>query len=303
MNRPWEPERVVDLDMARSLIEERFPELRPGRIESFGVGWDNTVYLVDGTWVFRFPRRRMAAELIDAECAVLPAIASRLPLEVPLPIWSGRCEERFPWTFAGYRMIRGRTACRADLDEGQRMRSAAPLGSFLAALHGISEEEMRERGAEGDELKRLHLEHRIPMAEERFGEICRLGLVEDPGLCEEVVGGLPEEWEPSTSTLVHGDLYARHLLVDEHARPCGVIDWGDVHLGDPALDLSIAWAFLPPSARDAFRDAYGPIDDDTWLVARFRALFSVIMELVYGHDVGDEALVREGRAALTHLRS
>ncbi len=303
MTRPWEPEHVVDLELARSLIEERFPELRPGRIESFGVGWDNTVYLVDGTWVFRFPRRELAAELIDAECAVLPAIAPRLPLEVPVPVWSGRCEERFPWTFAGYRMIPGRTACRADLHAGQRALSAAPLGGFLADLHEISEEEMRERGAGGDELKRLDLEYRIPVTEQRFGEILRLGLVDDPDLFEDAVGDLPEDWEPSRFTLVHGDLYARHLLVGADARPCGVIDWGDVHLGDPAIDLSIAWAFLPPSARDAFREAYGPIDDATWRVARFRALFSAVMELVYGHDVGDADLVREGRAALRHLAS
>ena len=36
---------------------------------------------------------------------------------------------------------------------------------------------------------------------------------------------------------VHGDLYSRHLLVDDAGRPCGVIDWGDCHVGDPAVDL------------------------------------------------------------------
>ena len=51
---------------------------------------------------------------------------------------------------------------------------------------------------------------------------------------------------------VHGDLYARHLLLDDHKKLCGVIDWGDVHLGDRALDLSIAYSFLPAEARLCF---------------------------------------------------
>jgi aminoglycoside phosphotransferase (APT) family kinase protein len=94
------------------------------------------------------------------------------------------------------------------------------------------------------------------------------------------------------------DLYARHLLVDDSGRVCGVIDWGDAHLGDPALDLSIQFAFLPPEARPAFEAAYGELDADTRRRARFRALFSGTMLVHYGASSGDEALVEAGRWAL-----
>jgi phosphotransferase family enzyme len=93
-------------------------------------------------------------------------------------------------------------------------------------------------------------------------------------------------------------IYVRHLLVDEARRLCGVIDWGDVHLGDPALDLSIAFSFLPPGARGAFREAYGPIDAATWDRARFRALFYGTGLVDYGADVGDEAVRAAGEYAL-----
>jgi aminoglycoside phosphotransferase (APT) family kinase protein len=77
-----------------------------------------------------------------------------------------------------------------------------------------------------------------------------------------------------------------------------VIDWGDVHLGSPDLDLMIAFSFLPPAARVVFREAYGPLDAATWDRARHRALHYGISLLEYGIEVGDNALVAAGEYAL-----
>ena len=100
---------------------------------------------------------------------------------------------------------------------------------------------------------------------------------------------------------MHGDLYARHLLVDEQRSLSGVIDWGDVHLGDPAIDLSVACGFLPLAGRAEFCRAYGPVDEPTWRLARFKALLTAVMLVVYGHDVKDEDLLREGLSTLRQL--
>lgn len=50
-------------------------------------------------------------------------------------------------------------------------------------------------------------------------------------------------------------------LVDDAGAGSGVIDWGDVHLGEPALELSIAYGFLPPTAREDFFDGLGYVLD------------------------------------------
>ena len=106
---------------------------------------------------------------------------------------------------------------------------------------------------------------------------------------------------PRTDTLVHGDLYFRHLLVNTDNQLAGVIDWGDVHLGDPAIDLAIALTFLPPKAEEVFRRSYGPIAPLTWQIARLRALWHSVTVLLYGHDIEDADLVRESRLALQYL--
>jgi aminoglycoside phosphotransferase (APT) family kinase protein len=210
-------------------------------------------------------------------------------------------DERFPWPFAGYRRLPGETACRADLDDEQRLRAAEPLARFLRALHAIPVEEAERAGAGPDTLGRTDVEKRRGMIFERLDALRANGLLDDVRpwreIAEAMLSGLP----PTGRALVHGDFYVRHVLVDGRGLPCGVIDWGDVHVGDPAVDLSIAQGFLPPAAREAFRAAYGPIQEDTWRLARFRALYHTLILLLYGADVGDAALVREARTELRNV--
>jgi aminoglycoside phosphotransferase (APT) family kinase protein len=117
-----------------------------------------------------------------------------------------------------------------------------------------------------------------------------------------ILDGAPRSWAARRDVLAHGDLYARHLLVDLEGQLAGVIDWGDVHIGDPAVDLSIAHSFLPPSAHPGFLDAYGAVAAPAWSVARLRALWHTSMVLLYAADCGDADLLREGLRAMSCIR-
>ncbi len=63
----------------------------------------------------------------------------------------------------------------------------------------------------------------------------------------------------------------------------------------------IALTFLPADARPDFQAAYGTIDEPTWRLARFRALQHTATVTLYGLDIADEDLFREGRAGLERL--
>jgi len=299
---PWVAERVVDEELARALVELRFPDLAPAHVAAFGVGFDNTAYLVNDEWVFRFPRRAIAVPWIEREAKILPAIAPRLPLAIPVPEKASTGDERFPWPFAGYRRIAGTTACRAALDDDARARLAAPLGRFLAALHRIPEDEARSLGAGDDEMRRTDVAY-------RSGKVRRdiVDLVDRSILSADVVHGLLAVIEdaslaaPHPTALVHGDLYVRHLLVVDADALAGVIDWGDVHVGDPAVDLAIAYLFLPPSARETFFATYGVVDVVARRLARLRSVYHAVATLRFAVDVGDTDLRRESLLALTWI--
>lgn len=304
--QPWRPEREVDAELALALIQDAFPALDARSVTPFLAGWDNTVWLVDDIWVFRFPRRQIAVDLLSAEARVLPAIASHLPLPVPIPEHLGQPTGRFPWPFVGYRLLKGRTACRAALDDIARAALAEPLARFLSVLHTLPAGVLHAAAPPADTLDRLAIPRRATAAVVRLEEAAHHGLIPAAAPWLDLLAELPESWQPRTDRLVHGDLYARHVLVDDENRAAGIIDWGDAHLGDPALDLSIAYSFLRPDARRRFFDVYeeacGELGETTHRMARFKALISGVTILVYGHDIGDADLVREGTIALEHLR-
>lgn len=261
--RAWDPEHAVDEELAKRLIEATFPELQPARVELLGIGWDNSAFTVNGELVFRFPRREVAVELIRHECALLPALAPHLPLPIPVPTHVSEPTPDFPWPWAGYELLAGRTADRAHPDHADRERLARPLAEFLRALHSVPAELLRQRGAPTDTLRRVDVDYRRPQILERWSEAHALGCVGTPTPPARMLDDAPDDRAGVPAVPVHGDLYARHLLLDDDLLAAGVIDWGDVHLGDPAVDLALAHGFLPPSAHAIFRDAYGPIDEDT----------------------------------------
>jgi len=285
--RPWTPEREVDAGLARALVEEQFPQFKPARVEPLGEGWDNAVFKANDKWVFRFPRRQLAVPLIEAELKILPALPA-LPMPVPKPELTGKPSERYPWPFAGYQFLPGQRVDRAALTPEQRAKSARPLGEFLKALHAAPVTNAKPDNFDRLEAKKMR---------QRIGERLRELEVDPPGFISDQVR------EPRVSVLVHGDLHARQLLVDDKGVVCAVIDWGDVHKGDPACDICVAHTFLPPKARAEFRKAYGGIDDETWALARLRGLHLSAALGVYAKNMRDESLLKEALTAIEMTRT
>jgi aminoglycoside phosphotransferase (APT) family kinase protein len=301
MARFWAPEIDVHEELARELIAAQFAELGPQRLRPFGAGMDNAAFLVNERYVFRFPRREIAVPLLERETQILPLLANRVPVRIPVPQFVGTASERYPWLFAGYERLPGTSACSVSLSDQHRETIAPALGSFLRALHAIDPSTAIACGLPGDEMKRLDHAHRFPLAQERFA------LLEDAGaitntqpFLDFMASVAPENLEPSV--VAHGDLYARHLLVDGKRDLCAVIDWGDVHYGHPAVDLMVAHILLPPSAHAAFVEAYGGVDARTWDIAKYRAVYHCALVADYGIQIGDAALWDAGLTGLRFIR-
>jgi aminoglycoside phosphotransferase (APT) family kinase protein len=299
MGTVWSADIPLDEALARQLIVEQFPALAGGALQPLGVGWDNAAYRVGAEVVFRFPRRRSAAMLLLREARILPLLAPHLPVPIPAPRFVGTPTPAFPYPFVGYPYLPGEIASDVPLTDDTRAALAAPLGAFLRALHGIAIDAATRAWAPGDEIARIDLVGRAPGIVARLRGNAAALAEADVGTLVALVGRLattptrvaPPRW-------VHGDLYPRHLLLDDGGQLVGVIDWGDVHLGDPALDLSLAWTFLPVTAHPAFRAAYGPIDAATWARARFRAIHYGAILAEYGRAEGIVPLLDLATATL-----
>lgn len=299
-SRPWEAECPVEPELARALVAAAAPELAQASIEAFGSGWDNTAYLVDGRWVFRFPRREMAVAAMQTEIRALPVLSRRLPLRIPEPVHVGSPSGDYPRPHAGYACLPGELVALRPMPVDEAC--AEQLGGFLARLHGQRSDELTELGIPGDLLRRLDPEHRIPLAHRVLDALEAADAVTDARPLRELIDDtLPEPGSQRPRVLVHGDFDARHLLADSSGVLLGVIDWGDLHFGDPALDLAIAHTLVPPQLRSAFRAAYGPISEQTWSAARFRALHNTLHVLDWAVDTRAAALEASARGWLENL--
>jgi aminoglycoside phosphotransferase (APT) family kinase protein len=81
---------------------------------------------------------------------------------------------------------------------------------------------------------------------------------------------LPGIEQVATPRWYHGDLLAENLLVRD-GRLTAVLDFGGLAVGNPTVDLIVAWEVLDTASRDVFRQAVGA-DDPTWLRGRAWAL-------------------------------
>jgi aminoglycoside phosphotransferase (APT) family kinase protein len=282
---------LVDACLARRLISEQCFE--PTTLELLGEGWDNTVWLADGRWAFRFPRREIALPGVLRELAVLGELAPQVPLPIPVPKWVGEPSTAFPWPFYGAEAIEGRELPDAALSHDARCALGRPLGRFLRGLHDarVSAE------LPYDPMGRASMSTRVPTTLDALVRIDHLWSMPDavrdalydatqipPGVYDHPV-------------VVHGDLHARHLLVRDDVL-AGVIDWGDVCVGDPAIDLALCWYALPPDGRAEFFAAYGRVSEAQLMRARVLALFMCATLIIHGADAGLDAVVRDALSGL-----
>lgn len=286
-------EVTADEELARALLAEQHPDLAQLPIELAANGWDNLMFRLGDDLALRLPRRISGAWLIGTEQRWLPQIAPHLPVATPAPLRTGQPGCGYPWRWSVTPWIAGVAAEQSPLEGSQ----AARMGEFLKALH---------RPAPDDAP---HNPHRsIPLAERaKTSEPALLRLAaERPDLVD---AAMLSAWEAAKATPVdlpfgwiHGDLHARNVI-SEAGRLAGVIDWGDMALGDPATDLYGLWMLFPnPAARSAALDAYGGISEATRRRAQGWAI-AIGAVIVEAGAQGDLGLLAMGETAFRAVRA
>ncbi len=258
--RPGDPVRMhvgeVDTDapLVRRLLREQHPQwadLPLQRVPSAGT--DNAMYRLGDDLAVRLPRIGWAVDNVAKEQRWLPVLAPQLPLAVPRPVAEGAATEEFPYPWGVVEWLPGEMATLDVLDDP--VRAARDLAAFVQALRSV-DATGGPRHARGASL--------------RHGDrMVRAGLA---GVGDEVdVEALLAVWSDAMAapehdgppTWFHGDLSCLNVLaVDGRVR--GIIDWGTCGVGDPAIDLIVAWSLLPPGMpREVYREALG-VDDAEW---------------------------------------
>lgn len=286
-NTLHDDELVIDVHVVRALVDRALPECAPLPLGPLGSsGSSNALFRLGDELLVRLPRQPGGSATIEKEARWLPQIGPLLPVSVPEIVAIGEPGFDYPERWSVLRWLEGSVPSVAGPSSGHepaRGRLALDLATVVKALGDIdvplsalADPELRwYRGAP---LATQDVHTRRSLGACR--DISELDLDLDAALdVWEQAMALPGIDQAATPRWYHGDLLAENLLVSD-GRLTAVLDFGGLAVGDPTVDLMVAWEVLDAASRDVFRRAVGA-DDESWIRGRAWALSLALRTFPY----------------------
>jgi aminoglycoside 2''-phosphotransferase len=228
-DQPWDW-NSLDHSSAAKLLARQFPD---SHFEPFGSG-DFCFAFRQGNEVFRIARKLDATGALQRESCILPKIAPKLPLPVPRPTY--HAPDGFP-PFTVHDEIVGEILTREDWEDmpaAARERAASELANFLKTLHALPIELGVECG-----LVQIDAAEMAHSLQQEAADTIHPFLEPDvQRRFDQTLESWSSQAEVRHPALLHCDMGPGHVLYDSSTlRLTGVIDFGDLAIGDPARDF------------------------------------------------------------------
>ena len=313
----------IDVPLVRRLLQQQAPHLASLPLDIAAEGWDNVMVRAGDDLVVRLPRRELAAGLVVNETTWAPRLAPGLPLPIPIPRFVGRpgCGYPYPWAVTDW--LPGTTA---DAFSARERDAYAPqLARFLAAFHrpasmllSMPDDASPPSVAASPAAPPSNPVRGVPVA--ASSQLWWRRLVEAQPLLAPGVFTVLErmihtaedapDWDREP-VWVHGDPHLLNVLAEaaptpsgmgeeRAARLTGIVDLGDVTVGDPASDLAEAMRHFTPTGVETFRKVYEAhaehSDQALWDRAQGWSVHLLLISLTH-----QDALGQAAREALARL--
>jgi aminoglycoside 2''-phosphotransferase len=283
----------------RQVISRYAPAQPLDLIEYLAEGDYCCAYLVNGELIVRVAKHAEARRSLRREYFLLPRLQDRLPLAIPNPQLAA-LDDDLDYPFVAHSFLPGTSLSRArflELDDATQTQCATQLGVFLRELHSSGLDL-----AQGCDLPVTNYSDRylgtltnarnklfpfLDQPEQRF--------------VEQLIQDYLDSGYASTyrATLLHGDLSSAHILFSEAAGSVsGIIDFGDVMIGDPAWDFVFLYDDYGVDFLSRSLNTYG----DQNRAALLRRMLSLSMLDAVCWAAGPRSEV-ELRKAVAHLQT
>ncbi|MCW4457874.1 aminoglycoside phosphotransferase family protein [Microbacterium sp. MPKO10] len=265
--RTHDDEVIPDAAQVTQLIADQHPRFQGLPVTPVSSsGTDNAMFRLGADLAVRLPRRPGMDDRPAHEHRWLTELAPHLPVAVPEPVALGAPGRGYPYPWLIMTWLDGENPRVGELQHPHAL--ARDIGAVTRAMRAIDTDGAPATGrtlADRD----AHVRRDIDALRDEI-DADAVTAVWDDALT------LPDA---AVLTWVHSDIAPGNLLLRE-SRLHGMIDFSWCGVGDPAIDLQVAWNLLPRDIRPTLREASG-VDEATWLRARARALAQALVQLPY----------------------
>ena len=285
-------EFLITLDTLRHLLETQVPWLSKHSLRPLVPGGtDHVMVQIGDSFVARLPRHTGAVHATKVEREWLSRVARSLSMKVPKIVYSGHHDYQYPAPWSILSWVPGTPATPLDsssLPEAG-VKLAADLAKVVMELRSIRIPD--HVGVLPQAYRTQSLSDRDPYVRAALDQ------------CDDVFdrGKIIEAWEhdllayeqwSGPPVAAHGDLQPSNIIIDPESNAItGIIDWGGLSFGDPAVDLLPAWMLLEASSRQTFRSLCGA-DEGTWRRGRAWALsIGIVAYPYYRHSRPDHTAI------------
>jgi len=265
--------------LVRDLLLDQHPDLAGLPLREVDGGWGNQMWRLGDDLAVRVQRMDTTPDHQLNERRWLPVLAPHLPLRVPVPVRVGTPSERFGKLWTVVTWVPGTPLDRSSIDRPQH--AAQTLAAFLRALHVPAPDD-----APADSGRGAHPRDCTGGFEGFLGSVDAVVGDADAARAVWADAVAAPAWD-GAPVWVHGDLHPANVVVED-GTVTGVVDFGDLFVGDPALDLAAAWVLLPAGAARTFVTAYAP-DPSAVRRARGHAVLKSLFLMLMGQN-GDRGL-------------
>lgn len=268
----------LDVILAKKLISSQFPQWEKFSIQPVKQsGWDNRTFHLGRDMTIRLPSNEEYAPQILKEFYWLPILAQSIACTITTPLELGKPCENYPFHWSINRWIEGETVSFERVENLNQL--AQDLGEFLTEFQRID--------STGGPVAGSHNFYRggdlSAYDEEMCQAISKIENKNDQKIAKQLwIDALSSQWE-GKPVWVHGDLSVGNILVRK-GKLCAVIDFGQLAIGDPACDLTIAWNLFTGESRKVFQLSI-PLDKHTWVRALGWTFWKTLCWPIKGTDV------------------
>jgi aminoglycoside phosphotransferase (APT) family kinase protein len=277
----------IEAGMVRGLVARAMPALADAPVRRLASsGSTNALYRLGDELLVRLPRQPGGSTTISKEATWMPVLAPLLPVSVPDVVAVFEPDRDYPERWSVVRWIDGAHPGVVDPGTSVDSRREGLANDLAAVLAALRQAEVPTEAANDPRLRSYRGEPLATMDQATRENIRRCRSLEDFAFdldaAEQIWAEamkLPGSADRTTPRWYHGDVAAENLLVRDGTLTA-VLDFGGLSVGDPTVDLVVAWEVLDPPAREVFRRQVG-VDNATWLRGRAWALSISLMIWYY----------------------